>query len=135
MHTDCEFEPLCKEMTDLGINLKCASKKEHVPKIERFIRTVKERVRSAGSTITFKGIPKFMILHLVASDIFGSMHFPPQHLTQDCQIQNFPDNLSLEIRPTKKRFAVSSQENMSRCIKMMNPEKRFLSTGLLAQSP
>ena len=27
MHTDCEFEPLCKEMTALGINLNCASKK------------------------------------------------------------------------------------------------------------
>ena len=47
MHTDCEFEPLCKEMTALGINLNCASKKEHVPKIERFIRTVKECVRPA----------------------------------------------------------------------------------------
>ena len=39
MHTDCEFEPLHKEMTTLGINLNCASKKEHVPEIERFIRT------------------------------------------------------------------------------------------------
>ena len=46
MHTDCEFEPLRKEMTSLGINLNCASKKEHVPEIERFIRTVKGRVRS-----------------------------------------------------------------------------------------
>ena len=27
MHTDCEFEPLRKEMTALGINLNCASKK------------------------------------------------------------------------------------------------------------
>ena len=31
MHTDCEFEPLRKEMTSLGINLICATKKEHVP--------------------------------------------------------------------------------------------------------
>ena len=27
MHTDCEFEPLRKEMTDLGIKLNCASQK------------------------------------------------------------------------------------------------------------
>ena len=27
MHTDCQFEPLLKEMTALGINLNCASKK------------------------------------------------------------------------------------------------------------
>ena len=26
MHTGCEFEPLRKEMTALGINLNCASK-------------------------------------------------------------------------------------------------------------
>ena len=41
MHTNCEFEPLCKDMTALGIKLNCVSKKEHVPEIERFIRTVK----------------------------------------------------------------------------------------------
>ena len=41
MHTDCELEPIRKEMTALGITLNYASKKEHVPEIERFIRTVK----------------------------------------------------------------------------------------------
>ena len=46
IHTDCEFEPPRKEMTSLGINLNFESKKEHVPEIERFIRTVKERIRS-----------------------------------------------------------------------------------------
>ena len=70
MHTDCEFEPLHKE-TALGINLNCASKQEHVPEIERFIQIVKERVRSARSTIPFKRISKLMIVHLVASAIFG----------------------------------------------------------------
>ena len=41
MHADSNFGPIFREMTDLGINLKCASKKEHVPEIEHFIRTVK----------------------------------------------------------------------------------------------
>ena len=27
IHTDCEFEPLHKEITTLGLNLNCASKK------------------------------------------------------------------------------------------------------------
>ena len=31
MHTDCEFEPLRKEITALGINLNCASKKRTCP--------------------------------------------------------------------------------------------------------
>ena len=77
MHTDCEFKPLCKEMTALGINLNCASKKEHVPEIERFIGTVKERARSARSTIPFKRISKIMIVHLVASAIFWINTFTP----------------------------------------------------------
>ena len=47
MHADYKFKPLSKKMTALCINLNCASKKEHVPEIKRFIRTVKERVRSA----------------------------------------------------------------------------------------
>ena len=41
IYTDCEFETIRKEMTDLGIKPNCASKKEHVPEIERFIRTIK----------------------------------------------------------------------------------------------
>ena len=64
-------------MTNLGINLNCASKKEHVPEIESFIQTVKERVRSAQATIPFKRIYKLMIVHLVASAIFWLNAFPP----------------------------------------------------------
>ena len=133
MHTDCELEPLRKEMTSLGINLNCASKKEHVPEIERFIRIVKERIRSARATMPFKRVSKIMIVHLVASAILGSMLSPHQHLVQDCQTQKAPDNLSLETQPTTKRFASSSQENMSKCIKKMNPETQLISTRLSAQ--
>ena len=77
MHTDCEFETIHREMTGLGINLNCAPKKEHVTEIERFIRTVKERVRSAQATIPLKRISKLMIVHLVASAIFWLNEFPP----------------------------------------------------------
>ena len=64
-------------MTDLGINLNCASKKEHVLEIERFIRTVKERFRSAQSTMLSKRISKLIILHLVVSDFFLLDSFTP----------------------------------------------------------
>ena len=77
IHTDCEFKPLRKEMTALGINLNCSSKKEHVPEIDRFIRIFKERVRSARATMSFKRISKIMIVHLVASAIFWINAFPP----------------------------------------------------------
>ena len=64
-------------MADLGINLNWASKKELVPEIERFIRTVKERIRSAQSTMPFKRISKLMIVHIVASYICWINAFPP----------------------------------------------------------
>ena len=70
MNADCEFEPLHKEMIALDINLNCAPQKEHVPEIERFIRTVKERIIPAHDAMTFKRIFKLMIVHLVASTIF-----------------------------------------------------------------
>ena len=64
-------------MTTLGKNLNFASKKEHVPEIERFIQTAKERVRSAQATVPIKRYPSFMIVNLVASTIFGLNDFPP----------------------------------------------------------
>ena len=64
-------------MTALGINLKFESKKEHVSEIERFIRTVKERIRSTRATIPFKLIPNLVIVHLFASYIFWINAFPP----------------------------------------------------------
>ena len=70
VHSDFEFETLRKEMTALVINLNCSSKKEHVPEIERFIRTVKERKRPARATMMYKQIYKLVIVHLVASEIF-----------------------------------------------------------------
>ena len=77
MHANSNFEQLRREMTDLVIKLKCASKEEHVPVIERFIRTVKERVRSAQTTMPFNRVSKLRIVHLVASDIFWINTFPP----------------------------------------------------------
>ena len=47
IHADRKFELLRAEMSDLGIFLNCAYKKEHFPDIEQFNQTVKERVQSA----------------------------------------------------------------------------------------
>ena len=70
IHSDCEFETLRKEMKALCIHLNCASKKEHVPEIDRFIQNLKERVRSAQATMQFKYIYKLIIVHLVACTFF-----------------------------------------------------------------
>ena len=64
-------------MTAIGINLNCASKREHVPEIENFIRNLKEHVRSARVITPFNRISKLMIVHLVASAVFCLNAFPP----------------------------------------------------------
>ena len=77
MHADSKFKSLRRQMSDLGINMNCASKKEHVAEIERFIRTVKECVISTQAAMLFKQISKIMIVHIVASGICWINPFPP----------------------------------------------------------
>jgi hypothetical protein len=43
-HVDGEFEPLCSDISEMKIELNTALNDEHVPEIERYIRTVKEDV-------------------------------------------------------------------------------------------
>ena len=69
IHADIEFESVCAEITDFRIFLNCASKKEHVRDIEWFKQAVKARVWSSRADMPFKQISKFVIFHLVASDI------------------------------------------------------------------
>ena len=47
IHDDSKFEQICVEMTNIGISLNFASKKERVPDIEQFNWAVKEHVRSS----------------------------------------------------------------------------------------
>ena len=54
---DGQFESFRSCATDLGINMNVAYRDEHVPEIERRIRTVKERIRATYSTLLFNKIP------------------------------------------------------------------------------
>lgn len=48
----------------------------HVPKIERYIRTIKDRARSAYRMLPFLRIPRVMIIHLVKNAVFWLNAFP-----------------------------------------------------------
>ena len=54
---DGQFEPLRGNLAELGILLNTASNDEHVPEIERQIRTVKERTCGIYCTLPFKKMP------------------------------------------------------------------------------
>ena len=55
---DGQFEPLRGNLAELGIVLNTASNDEHVPEIERQIRTVKERIQAIYCTLPFKKMPR-----------------------------------------------------------------------------
>ena len=69
IHADREFELLQSEMNHLGISLNFVSKKEHVPDIERFNRTINEPIRYTWSSIPFNKLSKLMVVHIIATDI------------------------------------------------------------------
>ena len=62
---DGQFEPLRGNLAELGIVLNTASNDEHVPEIERQIRTVKERTRAIYCTLPFKKMPRRLIIEMV----------------------------------------------------------------------
>jgi hypothetical protein len=49
---------------------------EHVPEIERFVRTVKDRARSAYNSLPFEHIPRLMVISLIANSVFWLNAFP-----------------------------------------------------------
>jgi hypothetical protein len=49
---------------------------EHVPKIESYVRTVKERYRAVYSTLPFNRFPTIMIIEMVNAAVFWLNAFP-----------------------------------------------------------
>lgn len=74
---DGEFAPMRNDLAGMGIKLNMASANEHVPMIERQIRTIKERVRSTRHSLPFKIIPVSMLVELVYFSTMWLNAFPP----------------------------------------------------------
>jgi len=60
----------------MGITLNFASRNEHVPEVERYIRTIKERVRAIASFLPFKQYPPRLIAEMVYNAVFWLNTFP-----------------------------------------------------------
>ena len=74
VHGDPEFEPL---RDALPMHLECCNEDEHVPEIERHIRTIKERARCAVANCPFRFWPRQLVINLVQSVVFWLNVFPP----------------------------------------------------------
>ncbi|CAJ1950718.1 unnamed protein product [Cylindrotheca closterium] len=71
---DPEFEPLEQEFPNIQVD--CCGADEHEPTIERFIRTIKDRVRSNYNMLPFRRIPKLILEYLIRNAVFWLNAFP-----------------------------------------------------------
>ena len=82
---DPEFQPLNGMIPGVSFNF-CAQG-EHVPDIERYVRTVKDRVRSGYNNLPFSRIPRLVVVRLVSNAVFWLNAFP------------HPDGVSTTLSP------------------------------------
>ena len=75
---DGEFAPLKHLLAEMKVQLNLTAANEHVPRIERQIRVIKERVRAARHTLPFKIIPLLMLIELIYTSTMWINAFPPK---------------------------------------------------------
>lgn len=76
MFMDGQFEPIRGALSEMQITLNTVARGEHVPEIERQIRTIKERARCVFNTLPFKKVPGRMVAELIYFCIFWLNSFP-----------------------------------------------------------
>jgi hypothetical protein len=77
MLMDGQFETLRGNLGDMQITLDTVSKEEHAPEVERYIRTVKERVRCIYNMLPFKPMPGEKVTEMVSHSVFWLNMSPP----------------------------------------------------------
>jgi len=73
---DGVFECIRNNLEDMGITLNVASRNEHIPEVESYIRTIKERVRVIASSLPFKKYLPRLIAEMVYNVLFWLNSFP-----------------------------------------------------------
>jgi hypothetical protein len=76
INMDIQFQPIKGKVEQLHLDLNVVSEDKHVPEIERYIRTIKERVRGAHTTLPFIKLSGRMTVELVANCVFWLNIFP-----------------------------------------------------------
>ena len=77
-NADGQFTHLRDDFLNMGIVLNPCSAGEHVPVVERRIRTLKERVRCIFSTLPYKKLPVMMVIYITKNSNFWLNVFPPK---------------------------------------------------------
>jgi len=71
---DEEFAPLTELMPTENFNI-CGAD-DHVPEIERFVRTIKDSVRAQYNDLPFSNVPRILLTHMVRNAVFWWNAFP-----------------------------------------------------------
>ena len=93
---DGEFGHLRGELASLGVTLNETSRDEHIEEIERFIRTVKERMGAIYNTLPFRKVPARLVVEMAKACVFWLNSLPPQ--------SNFGNELSPRTIMTGQRL-------------------------------
>ena len=82
---DGEFDKdgLNGEGAGFGCNFNAVTREEHVPEIERGIRTIKDRSRSVVTMLPFKLTPARIIIKLIHYCVFWLNSFPAKNGISD----------------------------------------------------
>ena len=73
---DGEFVPLRRGLAEISITLSETSRDKHVGDIERYIRTVKERMRAIYNTMPFRKVPARLVIEMAKTAVFWLKAFP-----------------------------------------------------------
>ena len=73
---DGQFDCLEGDMASVQVLLNKTARDEHVGDIERYIRTIKERMRCSHNTLPFKQIPNRMVIENAKHAVFRLHAFP-----------------------------------------------------------
>jgi Reverse transcriptase (RNA-dependent DNA polymerase) len=77
VHADEEFTSMRDKLLELdGIGLNIAATNEHVPEVERVIRTIKERNRATTDALPFVNYPKVMKMEMLKNAVIWLNMFP-----------------------------------------------------------
>ena len=74
---DGEFGHLRGELAGMGVTLNETSRDKHVGDIERYIRTVKERMRAIYNILPFNKIPARLVIKMAKASVFWLNGVPP----------------------------------------------------------
>ena len=80
---DGQFEPIHGDLSSLGITLNTVANDEHVPEVERYIRTLKEQTHATYNMLPFKQMPSRLIIEMVyTANLWLNMFPHPNGISQ-----------------------------------------------------